>query len=224
MSRPPRIGIWSPAFRRGLNEAGFVEGRNVAIEYRWAEGQHDRLPALAADLVRRQVAVIAGQHARGAGGQGGDPTMPIVFVAADDPVKFGLVESFNRPGGNIDRRLSRSPRVSRPSGWGCCATWSRRPRPFGSAYRPELSDRRRPNCATCRRRRARLGRATRCRTLPTPSDFDAAFSTLVKQRADALLVGASPFFNNRRDQLVALAARHELPASTSCANSRRPAG
>ena len=97
---PNQFAILSVAFRQGLKEAGFVDGQNVAIEYRWAEDHRDRLPALAADLVRRRVAVIVVNTPSMAAAKAATATIPIVFVSADDPIAAGLVASFNRPGGN----------------------------------------------------------------------------------------------------------------------------
>jgi putative ABC transport system substrate-binding protein len=141
------------AFRRGLNETGYVEGQNLTIEYRWAEGKYDRLPALAADLVQRRVAVIVAiANVSSLTAKAATAKIPIVFTTGADPVELGLVASLNRPGGIQVVNAS------------------------------------------------------------TEHDFDTAIATAVRQGAGALFVGADPLFTDGRDQLVALAARHAIPA------------
>ena len=206
-----KFGHLVAAFRRGLAEADLVEGRNVAIEYGWAEGQLDRLPALAADLMRRQVSVIAGNYIATAAVKRVAPTLPIVFVTGDDPVKLGFVESLNRPGGNttgvyiftaeLEAKRLGLLRDLVPQ----ATTFALLVDPNYSTTDTQVRD--------VQKASARLGVQLVVARANSERDIEAAFATFVQQRAAALLVGASPFFNNRRDQLVALAARHELPAT-----------
>ena len=201
---------WAPyvaAFRNGLNETGYIEGKNVAIEFRWAEGQYSRLPALSADLVRRQVAVIvaAGGGAREA--KAATATIPIVFTTGNDPAEAGLVESLAHPGGNATG-VSFVPAEL-------------------AAKRLELLHQLVPNAneivmilgANAESRARKVQEAARSfglqlnvRSAHTEQEIDAAFADLVKLRAGALIVDTDPFFNARRDQFVALAARYAVPA------------
>ena len=200
------------AFHEGLNETGYVEGKNVAIEYRWAELQYDRLPALASDLVARRVAVIA---ATGGGvsplaAKAATTTIPIVFVAGDlDPVESGLVASLNRPGGNITgvtllltvlgaKRLQ-MVRELVPT----AAVIGVLVNPSNPGSASEIRDLQQAAQA--------LGIQLEILKASADRDLDAAFATLIERRAAALLVGNDSFFISRRDQLVALAARHALP-------------
>jgi ABC-type uncharacterized transport system substrate-binding protein len=206
-----KFGHLVAAFRRGLAEADLVEGRNVAIEYGWAEGQLDRLPALAADLMRRQVSVIAGNYIATAAVKRVAPTLPIVFVTGDDPVKLGFVESLNRPGGNttgvyiftaeLEAKRLGLLRDLVPQ----ATTFALLVDPNYSTTDAQVRD--------VQKASARLGVQLVVARANSERDIEAAFATFVQQRAAALLVGASPFFNNRRDQLVSLAARHKLPAT-----------
>ena len=201
------------AFARGLKETGFVDGQNVTIEYRWAGGQTDRLTALAADLIKEQPAVIVTS-----GGITGaietkkqTATVPIIFISGEDPVQLGLVASLNSPGGNASgfnllsgelgaKRLAllhelvphaKTIAVLINPAWPSSAPWQ-----------------------------ASVEAAARALALPiqlveanNERDIDSAFGTFVRSRADALLVGAGPFFDSRRDQLVALAAKTAIPAA-----------
>jgi putative tryptophan/tyrosine transport system substrate-binding protein len=201
------------AFRQGLNETGYAEGRNVAIEWRWAEGRDDRLPALAADLVQRQVAVIAST--------GGDPaalaakrattTLPIVFTMGGDPVALGLVASLNRPGGNMTG-ISQITVLLDP----------KRLEVLHELV-PSIAVvavLRNPNNASAETQVQALQAAARAMGIElrfvsaaTEREIDAAFATIARERPDALFVASSPFFTTRRVQLVQLAARHAIPAA-----------
>jgi putative ABC transport system substrate-binding protein len=200
------------AFRRGLAEAGYVEGRNVTIEYRWAEGHYDRLAGLAADLVRRPAAVILGgapPAARAA--KAATTTIPIVFVSGDDPTKSGLVEKLNRPGGNITG-------ISVFSGSQLGAKHVQLLHelvPTAAAIallvNPANSTQTEAQTEQTEAAAHRVGLRLHVVNASTESDFDKAFAMLVAQRADALIVGGDPFFTSQRERLVALAAHHALP-------------
>jgi putative ABC transport system substrate-binding protein len=200
------------AFRKGLSEAGFVEGRNVAIEYRWAAGQNDKLPALAADLIRRQVNVIAtpGSTDAALAAKAATTTIPIVFAAGSDPVALGLVPSLNRPGGNVTgvtflttelmaKRLELLRELV--------------PQATTVAYLADVQAV--PGQEMVRDTLAAagvLGRQIAVVEARSDHDFEPAFATFVERRAGALVVAASQLFDSNRDQLLALAARHKMPA------------
>ena len=199
-------------FRRGLKEAGFVEGETVAIEYRWAENQNDRLPALAADLVRRRVAVIAatGGVPSSLAAKAATTTIPILFIAGDDPVKLGLVGSLARPGGNLTgvnffgaeltaKRLELL-RELLPA--------ARRIAVLLNPANAEADSTLRDVEAASRQTDLQI----RILNASNTGEINAAFETLARQRDDALIVGAGPPFNGRRVQLVQLATYHRIPA------------
>jgi len=199
------------AFRQGLKEIGYVEGRNVAIEYRFAEAHYDRLPSLAADLVRRQVAVIAATGGNNSAlvAMKATSTIPIVFTSGDNAVERGLVASINRPGGNVTGVSWFSAELG--------------PKRLGLLHElvPNativalLTN---PNNPESARQPAELQNAARAiglqlilLTATTAGDIGTAFTAMVQNRVGALLVGADPFFTNRREQIIALAAQHAIP-------------
>jgi len=206
---------WMPfiaAFSQGLNEAGYVEGKNVAIEYRWAEGHYDRLPTLASDLVRRQVAVLfaTGGNAPALAAKAATSKIPIVFLSGGDPVKAGLVVSLNRPGGNVTGvNLIFTELV--PKRLELVHELVPKAATIGVLVNPNY-----PDIDLQRRELQEAAGAIRQRihvvTAGAEADIDVAFATLVKQKTDALLVGNDPFFEGRRDQIVILAARGAIPA------------
>jgi putative ABC transport system substrate-binding protein len=201
------------AFRQGLKETGYVEGQNVAIEYRWAEGQSDRLPALAAELVHRQVAVIAalGGDVTALAAKAATAAIPIVFLNGSDPVKNGLVASINRPGRNI---TGVSLFASTVDAKRLELLHELVPRVTGVAVLNNLL------VAETEARSKALAEAARTIGLQllflnvsSDRDFDTAFTTIVNQRIGALFVSGSPFFLNQRNQLVPMAARHAIPTT-----------
>jgi putative ABC transport system substrate-binding protein len=198
------------ALRRGLSDMGYVEGQNVSIQYRWITERYDALPAMAADLVQRQVAVImaigppAVLVAKAA-----TQTIPIVFVTGADPLKFGFVASFNKPGANItgiwmvttvlaEKRLQLLHDLLPKAELIALLI-----NPTSPVAEPQTRD----------AQAAARALGVRLAVLPavTENDFDQVFASLVQQRADALFVSADPFFSSRREHLVALAARHAIP-------------
>jgi putative ABC transport system substrate-binding protein len=206
---------WSPfvaAFRQGLSENGYVEGQNIAIEFRWAEGHYDWLPMLAADLVRAGVAVIVatGGITSALAAKRTTTTIPIVFSSGGDPVKEGLVASINRPGGNVTgvNVLTTGLAAKR-------LEILREVVPNASVIGVLIN----PNNASAEAQSAMVqdaGRAMGQKVLilhaSSERDFDSVFATIVQSRIDALIVGADPFLSSQRAQLIALTARYRIPA------------
>jgi putative ABC transport system substrate-binding protein len=211
------------ALRQGLHSAGYIEGQNVAIEYRFAENQSERLPALAADLVRRQVAVIAaGGNAAARAAKSATTTIPIVFVVGDDPVRIGLVPSLSRPGGNITGMTPLNQELTPkrlellhellPKASGIAVLLN----PNNSNAEPQSKD--------VQAAARTLGLQLHILHAGTESDFEAVFANVAKLQAGGLVIGADAFFNSRLDQLAALSVRHAVPTIYRTACSRRPAG
>jgi putative tryptophan/tyrosine transport system substrate-binding protein len=200
------------AFRRGLGETGFVDGRNVAIEYRFAENQHDRLPALAADLVSRKVNVIAatGGGASVLAAMAATKTIPVVFTTAGDPVQEGYVTSLNRPGGNVTG-VSWFHGLLAGKALGLLHELVPNAAVVALLVNPKLPESARTRSDAQEAARA-LGRQLLILDASTASEIDAAFATMRERRAGALLIGADPFFSSRHQQIVALAARDAIPA------------
>jgi ABC-type uncharacterized transport system substrate-binding protein len=201
------------AFREGLKDGGYIEGQNVAIEYRWAEGQYDRLPALAADLVRRQVAVIAatGGTVSAMAAKSATSTIPVLFIGGANPVSEGLVSSFNRPGGNVTGVSTYMSELA-PKRLELLRELMPKATKIALLINPE-------NAADWRalvdmEPAARVAKVTLLIVrAKVESEFEPAFTAMVQQGAEALLVSADPIFNSRRAQLVALAAHYAIPAA-----------
>jgi putative ABC transport system substrate-binding protein len=200
------------AFRQGLNEIGYVEDRNVAIEYRWAEGQNDRLPALAADLVRRQVTVIATTGTpETLAAKGATATIPIVFQVGIEPVQVGLVASLSRPGGNLTGVTNLNVEVGpkRLELLNELVPTATLMALLVNPTSPNLTESTTKDALAAART---LGVQLHVLHASTERDIDDAFAALVQLRAGALVIGSDVFFNSRREQLAALALRHAVPA------------
>jgi len=199
------------AFRKGLSEEGFIEGRNVTIQYRWAEGHYERLPALAAELVRIPVTVLAATGVTAAlAAKAATATIPVLFQTGGDPVKFGLVASLNQPGGNVTGVVSLGKQLV--------------PKQLESLH--ELIPKAdaiaflvNPTNAVAKSDTGNVVEAAQAKGVrllvveaKDENEIDAAFATLVQQRVGALVVQVDPFLDGRREQIAALAARHVVPA------------
>jgi putative ABC transport system substrate-binding protein len=201
------------AFRQGLNETGYIEGESVAIVYRWAENQPDRLPELAADLVRRRVAVIAtgGGIPSILAAKGATTTIPIVFALGEDPVARGLVASIARPGGNLTGINFLNTELTAKR-----LEFLRELIPTAVRVAVLVNPSNPGNVSVLKDVSAAAGAMSlqiQVHNATSSGEIDAAFATLERERPDALFVGPDPFFNNRRKQFVLQAMRHSLPAA-----------
>jgi putative ABC transport system substrate-binding protein len=200
------------AFREGLSETGFVAGKNVAIEYRWAEGRFDQLPTLAADLVDRKVDVIAADAVPSARtAKDATPTIPVVFISGSDPVERGFVASFARPGGNLTGVAMMVAELA-PKRFELLSEMV--PQASVIALLVNPNNVLQTDVVIKGVREAARAKAVQLQILKasTEGEIDAAFGTLMQLQADALVVGPDVFFHSRREQLVALSARHTVPA------------
>jgi putative tryptophan/tyrosine transport system substrate-binding protein len=221
----PVIGVLNPtspeanvgrldAFRQGLKEAGYVEGENVAIDYRWAQGQTDRLPALAAELARRRVAVIAAAAATSVvlAAKAATTTIPVVFAVGEDPVRLGLVASLARPGGNLTGiNFFNSELIAKR------VELLRELVPMATRVavlvNPADAKNTRTTLKDVEAAARAIGLQIQVLDASTSREIDAAFAAIARERPDALFVNGDAFFNSRRLQLALLAARHAIPAS-----------
>jgi putative tryptophan/tyrosine transport system substrate-binding protein len=201
------------AFRQGLKETGHVEGENLTIEYRWAENQLDRLPALAAELVRRQVTIIvaAGGTVSTLAAKAATTTIPIVFAAGEDPVSLGLVESIARPGGNLTGINFLSTELTAKR-LGLLRELVPKAVRIAVLVNPDNAPIAEPTLRETLEAARSIGLQIQVLNVSTSREIDAAFPALMRERPDALFIGPDPFFNNRRKQLVLQAMRHGLPA------------
>jgi len=208
---PDGYAPYVAAFRQGLKEAGYVDGQNATIEYRWAEGHYDRLPTLAADLIQRKVTVIAATTSPAArAAKMATSTVPIVFTTGDDPIKLGLVASLNRPGGNVTGVSNLIVELGSKQ-LGLLRELAPRTTAIAVLMNPNFpgTERQSRDVETAARV---LGLQLIVLTASTEREMETAFATMAQKGGVALLVGVDPFFLERRDHVVALAARHAIPA------------
>ena len=199
------------AVRQGLKEAGYVEGQNFAIEFGWAEGKYERLKALASDMIRRQVDVIAATSTPAAlATKAITSTIPIVFTTGADPVELGLVASLNRPGGNVTG-VSFLVNELTSKQFEMLHKLLPKASLFGFLVNPDVAFAK-SQIKDAEGAARSLGHRLLVLTAKTEREIDAAFNTLVQRKADGLVTISEPFLNSRRDQVVELAARHSLPA------------
>jgi putative ABC transport system substrate-binding protein len=204
------------AFRQGLKDTGYIEGENVAVEYRWAENQLDRLPALATELVRRQIAVLVatGGTAPTFAAKAATATIPIVFIVGEDPVRLGLVTSLARPGGNLTGVNFFNSELSAKR-----LALLRELTPTAARMAVLVNPANAANTETTLRDVDPAARASGLQVqvvnASTSREIDTAFASLRRERTEALFVGIDPFFTSRRIQIVQLAAHHSIPASYS---------
>jgi putative ABC transport system substrate-binding protein len=200
------------AFRQGLNDGGLVEGRNIVIEYRWAEGQNDRLPALAVDLVNRQVrAIVVGGTPAALAAKEATTTIPIVFVTAGDPVALGLVASLPKPGGNLTGVTSLGVEVG-PKQLQLLHELIPTAIIVGLLVNPKNPTLAETQTSDLQAAARILGLQVQVVNASTESDFETVFAVLRQMQADALVIGNDAFFNTRTEQLGALVLRHAVPA------------
>ena len=205
-------GPFMGAFRQGLSEAGYVEGQNLAIEYCWAEDNYDRLPALAADLVGRKVDLIMASSPTSAlAAKSATSTIPIVFRHGGDPVGDGLVASLARPGGNLTG-VSIMLTELMPKRLELLSELVPRAGPIALLVNPNNAIVAEPQIGDVQEAARAKGLQLHILKAGTESEIEAAFATLLQLHAGALVVGADPFFDNRKEQLVAVAARYAIPA------------
>jgi len=201
------------AFLNGLSETGYVDGRNVAIEYRWAEEQSDRLPALVADLVHRQVAVIAATSTPAAlAAKAATKTIPIVFTTASDPVQLGLVASLNQPGGNVTGVTQTNTEIT-PKRLQILHELAPTASVIALLVNPANPALSATNIKELQAAARALGLELHVLNASTERDFDGAFAKLIELRAGGLVIAGDPFFTTRIEQLAALTVRHAVPAN-----------
>jgi putative ABC transport system substrate-binding protein len=200
------------AFLKGLGEIGYVDGQNVTIEYRWAEGRNDRLPSFVADLIERKVKVIAATSTPAAiVAKAATTTIPIVFTTADDPVRLGLVASLNRPGGNVTGATQATVEVA-PKQLQLLHELVPKARVMALLVNPAIPTLADSNARVLQGAARTLGLDLHVLNASTEGEFNGVFAQLIQLRAGGLVIGSDPFFTSRAEQLAVLALHHAVPA------------